>query len=198
MENLNSSIENLNDAVDNMSNPIGQNGARQASVKSSNAYFIASIIIFAFSILATVFLYLSNVSTDGKISETNSKISEFRQTIDDLKNNNQIVAYNIIKDALPNIEKSINESKVQNYVNELAKISRKYKIDYSGFSYSNKKITTSAISAGGNNIDGIQKVSEFIKDYRTTPNNNIFTLDPVSSITGNSAQRSFQINLTVK
>ena len=196
MENLNSTIENLNNAIEEKTAWFNWN--KDFSMKSSNAYLIISGIIFAFSILATIFLYASNSSIDSNITETNSKIKEFTQTITDLKNNNQISAYNIIKDALPSIEKSINESKIQNYVAEVTRVSRKYKIDFNWFSYANKNISTSALAASINNTDAVQKISDFIKDYRVQNDKNIFALNPVSAINWDSLQRTFQVNFTVK
>lgn len=194
MENLNSSMESVNEVAAN-NNLFSDD--KSDSLKWSQIYFIGSIIIFAFCILATLYLYISNTSIDWEINDSNLKISQFTQTINDLKNNNQIVAYNTIKDALPTIEKSINDSKVQVYINELTRIWRKYKIDFSWFSYENKKISTSAVANATNNNDAIGKISNFIKDYRVKTDN-VFALDPISSVSWDITQRSFQVGFLVK
>ncbi len=196
MENISSSIEKLDDTVAQSINSIWKKISKTDLKKWQNLYVIISLIIFAFAILSTVFLYFYNNKIDNNINQSNSLVIEYKDQIQKLKNNSQIMAYNIIKWASSNIEKSIEDSKAQKYLAELNNVSRKYKIDFAWFSYNDLKISTSAIASSTNEKDGIDKVEKFIKDYRDD-NKKLFILNPISSINWNSLNRSFEVNFVV-
>ncbi|EKE26315.1 MAG: hypothetical protein ACD_4C00337G0003 [uncultured bacterium (gcode 4)] len=196
MENISSSIEKLDDTVAQSINSIWKKISKTDLKKWQNLYVIISLMIFAFAILSTVFLYFYNNKIDNNINQSNSLVIEYKDQIQKLKNNSQIMAYNIIKWASSNIEKSIEDSKAQKYLAELNNVSRKYKIDFAWFSYNDLKISTSAIASSTNEKDGIDKVEKFIKDYRDD-NKKLFILNPISSINWNSLNRSFEVNFVV-
>lgn len=78
-------------------------------------------------------------------------------------------------------------------------MSRKYKMIFSGFSYTNGKITTSAVSMAETVLsgdDGVRKISRLVKDYRTGTGS-LFQLSPVLSISGYEQKRSFSLEFNV-
>jgi hypothetical protein len=70
---------------------------------------------------------------------------------------------------------------------------------FSWFSYENGKIQTSAISMPEKILvweDGVNKISNLIKDYRTG-SGLLFQLSPILSISGYEQKRTFAIEFTV-
>lgn len=161
-------------------------------------YFYISIWLFTIVLISSIYLYISNLSLAKNIENTRNTIVEYQDQITSLKNDNSIMAYGIVKSAMPDIEKNILKSQVYTYVDELGLISKKYKIDFSGFSYQDGNISTSATSeAGTDKKDAVEKISSFIKDYRDT-NNNLFILNPIAGINWDYSKRDFQVEFSVK
>jgi hypothetical protein len=63
------------------------------------------------------------------------KITEYNKQIGELKSNNEVAAYDIIKSNKADIIKNIEKSRAQNYITEVIALSKKYKIMFTGFSF---------------------------------------------------------------
>ncbi|MCK9272338.1 hypothetical protein M0P65_02215 [Candidatus Gracilibacteria bacterium] len=160
----------------------------------SGVYLTISTILFTLVIIASIYLYITNLNLTKDLEKAKSDITGFQDQITKLEDNSEILAYNTVKSAMPEIEKNILASQAYIYIDELKSISKKYSLDFSGFSYQEGKISTSAMASLTKEKDAVEKISRFIKDYRDE-NKNMFILNPVSNISGDYLKRSFEISM---
>jgi uncharacterized membrane protein len=167
--------------------------------KERNAFLIFSTVIFAIICAVSLFLFFENKSLSSSIEANNTEIVNYTNSIEKMKNDKKIMAAELVMSNKSEILNSIKRSEAQTYINELMDISRKYKMIFSGFSYENGKITTSAVAIPETVLakdDGVTKISHLIRDYRTGTGY-IFQLSPVLSISGYEQKRSFSIEFNV-
>lgn len=178
----------------NLRNNTEENQDMTATLKGKSwAYLTISAILFTLVIIASIYLYISNLNLWKDIEKAKSDIAGFQDQITKLENNSDILAYNTVKMAIPEIEKNILASQVYIYIDELKLISKKYSLDFSGFSYQDWKISTSAVANLTKEKDSVEKISRLIKDYRDE-NKNMFVLNPVNNINWDYLKRSFEIS----
>ncbi|EKD66648.1 MAG: hypothetical protein ACD_49C00026G0023 [uncultured bacterium (gcode 4)] len=169
----------------------------KATLKGKSwVYLTISAILFTLVIIASIYLYVSNLNLWRSIEKAKTDIVGFQDQITKLEDNSEIVAYNTVKSAMPEIEKNILASQAYIYIDELKLISKKYSLDFSGFSYQDWKISTSAVASLTKEKDAVEKISRFIKDYRDE-NKNMFVLNPVSNISWDYLKRSFEISFNL-
>lgn len=164
-----------------------------------NIFFILSITLFTIVCTISTFLFLQNSNLSSSIEASRNEITEYTNSIEKIKSDKKIIAAELIADNKSEILRTIKASEAQLYISELLDISKKYKMIFSGFSYENGKISTSAVSNAETILagdDGITKISRFIKDYRTGTGL-LFQLSPVLSISGYEQKRNFSIEFNV-
>ena len=171
----------------------------EAKKTIGNVSLTISGIIFAVVLASSIFLVVENTKIANEISTTQGEIAAFDANITKLQSDRNIMAAELLTANQAEIEQSIQKSEAQRYISELLNIAKKYKIDFSGFSYSNGKITTSATAltdALTGSGDAIAKVSNLIRDYRTGTGS-IFNLDPVVSVSGFEQKRMLPVEFSV-
>jgi hypothetical protein len=74
----------------------------------------------------------------------NAEIVTYNTTISGLKSNQDIASYDIVMANKDSIAKDIETSKAQKYINEILAMSKKYNMNFSGFSFEGAKVNTVA------------------------------------------------------
>jgi hypothetical protein len=82
-------------------------------------------------IIASIYLYITNLNLTKDLEKAKSDITGFQDQITKLEDNSEILAYNTVKSAMPEIEKNILASQAYIYIDELKSISKKYSLDFS-------------------------------------------------------------------
>ncbi len=168
-----------------------------ATEKKANMYLIFSLLIFIIVVGITIWLHFTNAKISGKINEVNSNITQHAEKINELKQSNEVAAYDIIMSSKNDVIKTIERSKADIYLKEFMNISKKYNMLFSGFNFDWEKVNTNASYVSkDNNKDAISWVSDFIKAFRDWENK-IFILDPVTSVAWDAMKRTFSVWLKV-
>ena len=160
---------------------------------------IVSSVLFTAVCAISLFFFFTNMKLVDSIEANKSEIARYKTSIEKMKSDTNTIRAELIMSNKSNILEAIQKSAVQRYINELRDISTKYKMMFSGFSYSNGKITTAAVAIPEKVLageDGIKKISELIKDYRTQ-DSLLFKLAPVLSVSGYEQKRTFSIEFNV-
>ncbi|EKD29753.1 MAG: hypothetical protein ACD_78C00289G0001 [uncultured bacterium (gcode 4)] len=179
---------------------VGKEDTEALEIKASGSTFlITSGIILAVVLALSTFLFLENNNLTRSIETSKSESERYDESIAKLKSDKKIIAAELVKTNQVDILKKIRAGEVQKYISELITLSRKYKINLSGFSYSNGKISTAATAIAETtraNDDAVKKISALVRDYRTG-SGLIFSLSPVTSVSGYEQKRLFGIDFTV-
>lgn len=172
----------------------GGHSPEQAPERGSVA-FVASIVVLALTIASVVFFKVANASIDRSIERETQETADIETSIAALEADHDVRAYGYYRGAREEVERSIRLSMAQKYLTEFIRISQKYGVDFTGFSFSDGQVTTSAVSQdrGEVRFDAAEKVSDMIAEYRTNRDDSLFLLDPILSLQGNSDLRNFGI-----
>ncbi|MDD5376699.1 MAG: hypothetical protein PHH16_01140 [Candidatus Gracilibacteria bacterium] len=166
---------------------------------SKNTILVLSTTLFAIVCAISAFLFFENMRLSASIEANKNEIAEYTSSIEKIKSDKKVIAAELVANNKSDILGTIKASEAQRYIEELLNISKKYKMIFSGFSYENGKISTSAVSIPETVLvgdDGVKKISTFIKDYRTGTGL-LFRLSPVLSISGYEQKRTFSIEFNV-
>ena len=164
-----------------------------------NVPLIVSGSLFALMLAMSIFLFFGNHSLTTDISNITAENSTYDASIAKLKNDPRIAAAELIGGTQSEILRNIRTSEAQRYTSELENIAKKYKINFTGFSYQGGKISTAAAalaSSANPTGDAIEKVSKIIGDYRSG-SGSIFRLSPVTTVSGQEQERLFPIEFIV-
>lgn len=156
-------------------------------------------MLFAIVCAISAFLFFENMKLSASIEANRNETAKYADSIEKIKSDKKNIAAELVANNKSEIRNTIKTSEVQRYIDELVNVSRKYKMLFSGFSYENGKITTSAVSIPETVLageDGVKKISNLIRDYRTG-SGSIFNLSPVLSISGYEQKRTFSIEFNV-
>jgi hypothetical protein len=121
-------------------------------------------------LIATASLYFYKMNIESSITDINNQISSTDKSISDLKNDKILQVYNLYTMNKTKIDNDLKKSNINSYVNYLRLTASKYGLQFSGFNYDTKKISTTLSSTTDTNL-GYLKLVKFIRDYRTVPNN---------------------------
>lgn len=163
-------------------------------------FLIPSMILLAIVCAISAFFYIENIRLNSSIKVNGDKSVDYTASIEKLKNDSRIKRADTVTANKDDIMASVRLSEAQRYIAEMINISRKYKIGFNGFSYQNGKISTTATALADATVasdDGVKKVTNFIRDYRTMTGS-LFILDPVTSVSGYEQKRDFPVGFTVK
>gem|GEM_PF-5233031 len=179
---------------------VGKESTEAPEIKASGSTFlITSGIILAIVLALSTFLFLENNNLSRSIETAKSESERYDESIAKLKSDKKIIAAELVKTNQADIMKNIRAGEVQKYISELIALSRKYKINLSGFNYSNGKISTAATAIAETTLatdDAVKKISTLVRDYRTG-SGLLFSLSPVTSISGYEQKRLFGMDFTV-
>ncbi len=175
--------------------------AQQKSDKQStqSILLITSATLFAIICAISTFLFFENMRLTSVIEKAQADSSQYTTSIEKIKSDKKVIAAELVTNNKTTILQYIKRSEAQVYITELTNIARKYKMIFTGFSYENGKVTTSAVSIPETILagdDGIRKISQFIGDYRTG-SGSIFQLAPVLTVSGYEQKRNFSIEFSV-
>lgn len=120
----------------------------QASDKKSSqgAFLMLSVTLFAIVCAISAFLFFENMKLSASIEANKNEIAEYTSSIEKIKSDRKVIAAELVANNKSEIQRAIKASEVQRYIDELLGVSKKYKMIFSGFSYENGKIATSAVS----------------------------------------------------
>lgn len=164
-----------------------------------DAFLIASIMLFAIVCAISTFLFFDNTRLANSIEANQNETIGYINSIEKIKSSGNIAKAELVTANKPGILSIIQQHEAQRYITELRDISAKYKMMFSGFSYTNGKIATSAVAIPERVLvgeDGMKKISDFVRDYRTGTGL-LFQLAPVLSVSGYEQKRSFSIDFSV-
>lgn len=168
-----------------------------AAGRNAGFIFIVSVVLLSATLSVWAFLSLSTASTERTIESAKSAITEADRAIQELRNNRDVRAYELLTQNKLILEREVTNSEAQRYISELLALSRHYDLNISGFTYSQGKITTAASANGRVKNQAIGKVSAFIRDFRAGTGSTLFRLDPVGGVIGDESHRDFSISLLV-
>lgn len=130
--------------MNTLAESIGQTETAEKTVR--NTGLILSATLFAIVCAVSAFLFFENMRLSSVTEANKNELSEYTNSIAKLRNDKRLIASELVANNKSEILSSIKASEAQIYVDELLRISKKYKMMFSGFSYENGKITTSAVS----------------------------------------------------
>ena len=173
----------------------------QVSDKKSgqNILFVLSVTLFVIVCSVSAFLFFENMRLSSSIEANKNEIATYENSIEKIKSDKKIIAAELVATNRADIATTVKMGEVQKYLSELLDISRKYKMMFSGFSYNNGKVATSAVSIPETVLsgdDGVKKISRLIKDYRTGTGY-LFQLSPLLSISGYEQKRVFSLEFNI-
>lgn len=166
---------------------------------NQNTMLVLSATLFAIVCAISAFLFFENMRLASSIEANKNEITEYTNSIRKIQSDRKIIASELVTNNKPTILGAIKTSEVQTYIDQLLSVSKKYKMIFSGFSYKNGKIATSAISMPETVLawdDGVKKISNLVRDYRTGTGS-LFQLAPVLSISGYEQKRTFSLEFSV-
>lgn len=179
---------------------VGKESTEAPETKASGSTFlITSGIILAVVLAVSTFLFLENNNLTRSIETAKTESEQYDTSIAKLKGDKKIIAAELVKTNQADMMNKIRAGEVQKYISELITLSRKYKINLSGFNYSNGKISTAATAIAETTLatdDGVKKISTLVRDYRTG-SGLIFSLGPVTNVSGYEQKRLFGLDFTV-
>lgn len=174
--------------------------------EKKNYYFIFSIFIFTVVIFSTAALWFFNDKLEKSIENNNSKITEYSKQIGELKLNNNICSYDIVKDNKSEIQSTITKSMAQRHIDNLIYLSKKLNVQFKWFSFDWSQIWTDVSIVWDIKTDTMLVATNFIKSFRapdkTTSDTNktsmLYYLNPISTIWWDYTKRNFTISLDIK
>lgn len=161
---------------ENISNDVNQ------IEKKWDFLFRFSVGLFILVVITTASLYFYKLNIESSLENVNNQISNTEKSISDLKNDKILQIYNLYTMNKTKIDNDLKKSNINSYVNYLRLTASKYGLQFSGFNYDTKKLSTSLASTTDTNL-GYLKLVKFIRDYRTTTND-LVDLGFISSING--------------
>ena len=114
-----------------------------------------------------------------------------------LSKDHTVVAYQTYTAAKQEVQDEFTDAQVQRYISEYQAIARNYRLRFSGFSYQNGALVTSAQAQSGSG-DSIGDVSNFIHDFRVGSGSKLFTLNPVTAVGGSAQMRTLSVGFSVR
>lgn len=157
-------------------------------------YTGAWVLLVVLLITLGLFFYSWNVESD--ISNKRWNISNLQKEISKLKEDKNIMIYELLKANKSNIEKMDKTSNIPNIYSNMIKIGQDFGIGFSDFRYNDGIIKTKALVKSRDGKYPYQVASEFIKSFREE-NNYIFDLDIVKALETKSGAE-FEITLKLK
>lgn len=160
---------------------------------------VSSVILFSIVCAISAFLFFENMRLSRSIESNQNEVMTYTSSIEKIKSDKKIIAAELVTNNKSAILETIKASEVQRYIDELLMVSKNYKLIFSGFSYQNGKISTSAVSMPETVLagdDGVKKISQLVRDYRTGTGL-LFQLSPVLSVSGYEQKRTFSIEFNV-
>jgi hypothetical protein len=183
-----------------------QEKASSGMSSSKKTTYISGIFLLIICSL-TGFLFWQQRTIEAKIQSTQSQLSEYQSKITLLKSDPQVRASEILATQKDVIEKTIEKSNAARYIRELTTLSSLYGVAFNGFTFSQNKVSTTAVAQKGLDDDAIRKIIRLIGGYRETKKDMIssgtgglspFKLAPVLSVSGDSEKRNIHVDFTIQ
>ncbi|MDD3144873.1 MAG: hypothetical protein PHV23_02060 [Candidatus Gracilibacteria bacterium] len=149
---------------------------------------IKPLIFLGFVLVVSLGLFLFNWRLDYTNSQLDQKISERESDIKILEADPKIQVYSLVeanKSTIVGLEK---RSMITKYINHIKSISKKYDVNFEGFTISNGDINTVSLVSSTDKGLAYAKTRDFIKNYRLD-DKALFNLEFVSSIEGGDSMK---------
>ncbi len=155
-----------------------------------------TIIIFIFSIILTIWLFFYNKSLSTSIDNLNKEVTKVSENIKKINEDKKVKLYTIVTTNKTYLDKYKYLSNIPLFLNTVLELSKKSKITFNWFSYSEWSISTNASSLDDWYSYASSKVKNFVKDFRKGENW-ILSLDFIQSFSGQD-QIEFWLKFKVK
>lgn len=154
-------------------------------------------LIFVF--VVTVWLYAYNYYLTNENSNLSTEKDGLTTAISSKKEDKNIQVFDLLKKSSFSISKMELNNKVVTYIEHLADISKKYGLNFSGFSLNNGEIKTEVTArkiAIRWNAQTYEKISKFIKEYKEDEER-LFDLDFINSFEWMDEMK-FSVNFKIR
>ncbi len=155
-----------------------------------------SIILFVVVLVITVWMYFYNGSIISKINTIQGDITRITTEIKKVNEDEKIKLYTLITANSLYLQKYKDLSQIPVFINNVSDLSRKYRVLFSWFSYSQGQIVSNAKTQNDAVSLASTKTKNFLEYFRKK-DDNIFWLLPVTSFSGQETIE-FSIKFEVK
>lgn len=176
----------------------------EAPANKKDHTFLISLVLLIFSLAINGVVYSYNYYINKNIEGISSSIEQSKTAINNLKKNEKIRIYNLVDLNKKNIAILDKKSNIVEYIEHFKSIKSKYWIEFTGFNYSDWKITTNALAENkaltllSRKSASYIKVADFIEKYRLdTDKDAKFNLPFITTINWQSEMK-FDVNFEVK
>lgn len=179
---------------------------------------LIAVVLFAWVIIVAFGFFGMNKYLESQISQMQSDTANTHAEIDALKSNPQVAGALIYERDKVRIDKLIDDNNPVVIMNLLWELESKFGVKTKGFSYNDGRVTTTitADATGAAEGDALNKVIAFIAGFRdaintpsvsplsssgtltTPPATSILKLQPISSVSGNTKDRSFAVEFLTR
>lgn len=163
---------------------------------NGNRLLVISTIVFIIAILSVVgtYFYINKlVKTETELSSTKT---DLETSISNLKKEDAVEVYNLVKINSSLIERKEKESNIRNIVSNIKGIAEKYAIAFGEFRYTSGNVSLISAAQVDDTKSAYSKVTEFIADFRKE-NSEIFTLAYITDFAGQEVIK-FNVNFKLK
>lgn len=134
-----------------------------------------SIWVFIFVLLLSIGFYFYNSVLNSKIENIQSEISTIENNIKTINEDEKVKLYTLMVANKTFLDRYKYLSNVPEFINNLALLSKNYKVAFDGFSYSSSEIVTDVLSMDDAVSLASLKTKNFIEYFRKK-DDNIFSL----------------------
>lgn len=178
---------------------------------------LIAVVIFMVVIAVALGFFGMNAYLESQIAKIQTETTNITTEIGAIKSNSHVAGALIYERDKARIDKLIDDNNPVVIMNLLAELEEKFDVKTKGFSYNDGRVTTT-ITANGNGAsegDALNKVIAFIAGFRdavnqqtnilasssgalTTSATSILKLQPISSVSGNTKDRSFSVEFLTR
>jgi len=170
--------------------------------KGKPPLLIASIVVLAIVILATAGLYVMNYFASAELESTRASVAEIDSKIATLRADSDVHAMEILNSNRNFVNSEIDASKAQVIITKLMELKKAYGVDFAGFSFAGKKVSTVvSVPADPNDREPANKLVKFISDFRNhtgSASGSLLEMGDIASVSGDNSSRTFSIEFIVK
>lgn len=175
---------------------------KPAAKKGKSPLLIASIVVLVIVILVTAGLFTMNYLASAELENTRVSVAEIDSKIATLRADSDVHAMEILNSNRDFVNNEIEASKAQVIITKLMELKKAYGVDFAGFSFAGKKVSTVvSVPADPNDREPANKLVKFISDFRNHTGvaaGSLLEMGEITSVAGDNSSRTFSIEFIVK
>lgn len=180
----------------------GKESEKTTSKKGKSPLLIASIAIFVLVAGSTAGLFTMNYFAAQELESSRASIAEIDSKIATLRADSDVHAIELIHSNKPAIEREIDSSKAQMIITKLLELKKAYGVDFAGFSFADKKVSTVvSVIPDPNDREPAAKLVKFISDFRNntgSASGSLLEMGEIHAVSGDASGRTFSVEFIVK